>query len=48
MGSCHETFKNLRDKGTMVSNLIKLTTVKAFLPNVLYPNATFVSLRDRA
>ena len=48
VGSCCETFKNLRDKGTMVSNLIKLTRVNAFLPNVLYPNATFVSLGDRA
>ena len=32
----------------MVSNLIKLTTVNTVFPNVLYPNATFVSLGDRA
>lgn len=46
MGSFHVTFKNLRNKGATVSNLIKLTTAGKRFPNVLRSNAIFVSLWD--
>lgn len=46
MGSCHVTFKNLRNKGATVSNLIKLTTEGKCFLNVLRSNAIFVSLWD--